>query len=102
NRPSMPDELAAQFPLIHEVVAAFGVPTLVMPGVEADDVIGTLTEGMAGQAVDTVVITGDKDLMQLVSDHVQLWDTMRDRRIDVPGVRERFGVEPSQVVEIMG
>ena len=59
NRPSMPDDLGAQFPLIHEIVAAFGIPALTIPGVEADDVIGTLTAGMATQAVDTVVITGD-------------------------------------------
>jgi DNA polymerase-1 len=102
NRPSMPDELAAQFPLIHEIVAAFGIPALTIPGVEADDVIGTITERMATDEIDTVVITGDKDLMQLVGAHVQLWDTMRDRRIDVTAVRERFGVEPAQVVEIMG
>jgi DNA polymerase-1 len=102
NRPSMPDDLAVQFPLIHEVVAACGIPALMIPGVEADDVIGTLAERMASQAVDTVVITGDKDLMQLVGDRVQLWDTMRDRRIDAAGVRARFGVDPAQVVEVMG
>ncbi len=102
NRPSMPDELAAQFPLIHEIVAAFGLPALTIPGVEADDVIGTLTEAMTTQAVETVIITGDKDLMQLVGDHVQLWDTMRDRRIDTAAVHARFGVAPAQVVEIMG
>jgi len=102
NRPSMPGELAAQVPLIHDIVAAFGVPALTIPGVEADDVIGTLTAGMATQAVDIVVITGDKDLMQLVDDRVQLWDTMRDRRIGAAEVRERFGVDPAQVVDIMG
>jgi DNA polymerase I len=102
NRPSMPDDLAAQVPLIHEIVAAFGLPSLTVPGVEADDVIGTLSDAMAAHTVDTVIITADKDLMQLVGERVRLWDTMRDRRIDVAGVRERFGVDPAQVVEIMG
>jgi DNA polymerase-1 len=102
NRPTMPDDLAAQVPLIHEVVAAFSLPSLSIPGVEADDVIGTVVQRMAAQAIDSVIITGDKDLMQLVGEHVRLWDTMRDRWCDVETVRQRFGVQPEQVVEIMG
>jgi len=102
NRPAMPDELAAQFPLVHEVVDAFAVRALCIPGVEADDVIATVTHRMAERGIDTVVITGDKDLMQLVGPHVELWDTMRDRRIDVGAVRERFGVGPEHVVDVMG
>ncbi len=102
NRPAMPDDLAVQLPLIHEGIAAFAIRSLTVPGVEADDVIGTLTEDMAAQGIDTVVITGDKDLMQLVGAHVRLWDTMRDRWTDVDAVRTRFGVRPEQVVEIMG
>src|SRR5574337_1847957 len=92
NRPAMPGDLAAQLPLVHEVVAAFGLHTSAVPGVEADDVIGTVVERLANTAADIVIITADKDLMQLVGDHVQLWDTMRDKRCDVAGVRERFGV----------
>jgi DNA polymerase-1 len=102
NRPSMPDELAAQFPLVHEVVAAFALRALSVPGVEADDVIATLAAQMPAQGVDTVIITGDKDLMQVVGDHVRLWDTMRDRRCDAATVRERFGVSPEQVVDVLG
>jgi DNA polymerase-1 len=102
NRPSMPDELAAQFPLVHEVVAAFALHALSIPGVEADDVIATLAAQMPAQGVDTVVITGDKDLMQVVGDHVRLWDTMRDRWCDAGTVRERFGVSPQQVVDVLG
>jgi DNA polymerase-1 len=102
NRSAMPDDLAAQFPLVHEVVTAFGLRSLVIPGVEADDVIATVAEQMTSQSVDVVVVTSDKDLMQIVSDHVQLWDTMRDRRCDRQAVRQRLGVEPEQVVEAMG
>jgi DNA polymerase-1 len=102
NRPSMPDDLAVQFPLVHDVVAAFGIYALSLPGVEADDVIGTLARRMGAENVDVVVITSDKDLMQLVTDHVRLWDTMRDRWSDADAVRRRFGVGPEQVVEIMG
>ncbi len=102
NRPSMPDDLAAQFPLIHEVVAAFALHTLSIAGVEADDVIGTVVQRMAASAVDTVIITSDKDLMQLVDEHVSLWDTMHDRRCTIETVRERFGVSPPQVVDVLG
>ena len=102
NRPSMPDDLSAQFPLVHEVAAAFALRALSIPGVEADDVIATLAAQMPNQGVDTVIITADKDLMQVVGDHVRLWDTMRDRWCDAGTVRERFGVTPEQVVDILG
>lgn len=102
NRPSMPDDLSAQFPLVHEVVAAFALPALSISGVEADDVIATLAAQMPSQGVETVIVTADKDLMQVVGEHVQLWDTMRDRRCDVAAVRERFGVSPEQVVDVLG
>jgi len=102
NRPAMPDDLGVQFPLVHEVVEAFALRTLSIPGVEADDVIATLAAQMPAQGVDTVIITGDKDLMQVVREHVTLWDTMRDRRCDAAAVRERFGVSPDQVVDVLG
>jgi DNA polymerase-1 len=102
NRPVMPDDLAAQFPLVYEVVGAFALFSLSIPGVEADDVIGTVARRMATDGIDTVIVTGDKDLMQLVGEHVELWDTMRDRRYDVAAVRDRFGVSPEQVIEVMG
>lgn len=102
NRRAMPDDLAAQFPLVHEVVAAFALHSLVIPGVEADDVIATVAERVTAQSIDVVVVTSDKDLMQIVSDQVQLWDTMHARRCDRRAVRQRLGVEPEQVVEAMG
>jgi len=101
NRPPMPDDLAAQFPLVHEIVAALAIHSLTVVGVEADDVIGSIAVQMARRAIDTVIITADKDLMQLVGEHVTLWDTMRDRHTDVVGVRERLGVSPQQVVDVM-
>jgi DNA polymerase-1 len=102
NRPPMAEDLAAQFPLVHEVVNAFRFHALSIAGVEADDVIGTVAHRMAAEGIDVVIITGDKDLMQLVGTHVELWDTMRDRRIDPEAVRQRLGVQPHQVVDVMG
>ncbi len=101
NRPRMPDDLAAQIPLVHEVVAAMGLRSLLIAGVEADDVIATLTDRFSATDVECVVITADKDLMQLVGPHVRLWDTMRDRWVDVAAVHERLGVAPHQVVDVM-
>lgn len=100
HRPSVPDDLRAQIPLIHDVVAAFRLCKVVEPGVEADDVIATLVRRYAADC-ECVVITGDKDLMQLVGPSVRLWDTMRDRWIDAAAVREKFGVAPDQVVDLM-
>lgn len=102
NRPAMPEDLAAQFPLVHDVVAALGLRSLSIPGVEADDVIASVAGRMAAQGIDNLIVTSDKDLMQLVGEHVQLWDTMHDRRCDRQTVRQRVGVDPEQVVEVMG
>jgi DNA polymerase-1 len=101
NRPAMPDDLRVQIPFIHQVVEAFRLCKLCVPGVEADDVIATLAGRHGGREVDCVVVTGDKDMMQLVGPGVRLWDTMRDRWIDAAAVEERFGVKPSQVVDVM-
>jgi len=102
NRHAMPDDLAAQIPLIHEVVSALGIPSLSIGGVEADDVIASIVERFAPSEIAVVIVTSDKDMMQLVDGHVQLWDTMRDRRYDSAAIRQRLGVEPGQVVEVMG
>ncbi len=100
NRPAAPEDLRAQIPWIHEVVDAFRVCKVVEKGVEADDVIATLVRRYSDD-FEFVVITGDKDLMQLVGPSVRLWDTMRDRWSDPAAVREKFGVEPNQVVDLM-
>jgi DNA polymerase-1 len=89
-----------QIPYIHRAVAAFRIKSLMIEGFEADDVIGTLAKRAAKEDFVVTLITADKDFMQLVGPHVTLWDTMRDRRIGTRDVRERFGVEPSALVDI--
>jgi len=102
NRKAMPDELAAQIPAIKDVVYALAVPGVEKEGVEADDAIGTAVRSLAGSGVRTVIVSGDKDLMQLVSEDVTMIDTMKDKTYDVAAVKERFGVAPAQVVEVLG
>ena len=102
NRKPMPDDLAAQLPYIHRLVQAFNIPTLSLQGYEADDIIGTLARRFTDQGYDVVIVSGDKDLCQLVNDHVIMLDTMKDQRIGVAEVEERFGVEPARVIEVLG
>ncbi|HDH02941.1 MAG TPA: DNA polymerase I, partial [Actinobacteria bacterium] len=101
HRPPMPDELREQVATIHEIVDAMGLPRLVIDGVEADDVIGTLATQASDQGMDTLVCTGDKDLAQLVDDHVTLINTMNDTRLDADGVQEKFGVPPQGIVDYL-
>ena len=100
NRPEMPSDLGVQIPYINRAVEAFRIKSIVRHGFEADDVIGTLALRAAAKQFTVTIITPDKDFMQLVGPHVTLWDTMRDRRIGVREVRERFGVEPPALVDI--
>ncbi|HSV06689.1 MAG TPA: DNA polymerase I [Candidatus Binatus sp.] len=102
NRAPMPDELRPQLGYIRKVVEALRLPTLEVPGVEADDVIGTLARQAARAAVETVLVTGDKDLMQLVDERTVWLDPMRERRYGVAEVRERFGVDPELVPDVLG
>lgn len=102
NRSACPPELAQQMPFFREFSSALGLPILEQPGFEADDLIGTLTERFKASGVHCVVITADKDLMQLVSDDVELWDTMRDRRFRRAEVIEKFGVPPEKVADFLG
>ena len=101
NRPPMPDELRAQIEPLHEIVAAMGLPILVIPGVEADDVIGTLAKEAEARGMNVVISTGDKDLAQLVSEHVTLLDTMKNTLTDVAGVESKFGVPPELIVDLL-
>ncbi|MGA0892804.1 MAG: DNA polymerase I [Burkholderiaceae bacterium] len=106
TRSSMPEDLAAQVPIIFQAVKGLGWPMLVVDGVEADDVIGTLACQATAQGMATVVATGDKDLAQLVNDHVILVDTMsRDggpaRVLDLAGVQEKFGVPANRIVDYL-
>ncbi|NDD14033.1 MAG: DNA polymerase I, partial [Betaproteobacteria bacterium] len=92
HRPSMPEDLAAQIEPIHAAVRALGWPLLMVEGVEADDVIGTLAVQASTRGWQTVISTGDKDLTQLVNDHVLWVNTMSGEVLDVPAVEAKFGV----------
>jgi DNA polymerase-1 len=101
NRPEMPESLVPQIPYIKKIIEGYRIATLEMEGYEADDLIGTVAKKMESD-VDVVIITGDKDILQLVSDRVQVYDTMKEKRFGVEEVIQRFGVSPEQVVEVMG
>ncbi|EHP41976.1 DNA polymerase I [Cupriavidus basilensis OR16] len=101
HRPSMPEDLAKQIEPIHEAVRALGWPIVVVEGVEADDVIGTLARRATAEGMRTVVSTGDKDLAQLVDDHVTLVNTMSGEILDPPGVAAKFGVPPDRIVDYL-
>jgi DNA polymerase-1 len=101
NRPAMPEALVPQIPYIRRIIEEYQIATLEMEGYEADDLIGTVAKGLAPE-VDVVIITGDKDILQLVSDRIQVYDTMKEKRFGVEEVVQRFGVKPEQVVEVMG
>jgi len=99
HRSPMPDDLRAQIEPIHEVVRLMGWKVLDVPGVEADDVIGTLAVTAASQGIEVVVSSGDKDLAQLVNSHITIVDTMNGKRRDVAGVEQEFGVPPHLMVD---
>ena len=101
NRPSMPDDLRLQIEPIHAGIAALGWPILMVDGVEADDVIGTLAQQAAAQGIDVVISTGDKDLAQLVTPQVKLVNTMSNETLDEAGVLAKFGVPPQRIVDYL-
>ncbi|MCP4992148.1 MAG: DNA polymerase I [Colwellia sp.] len=101
NRPPMPDDLRTQIAPLHEIITAMGLPLLVVPGVEADDVIGTLAKQADELGIETVISTGDKDMAQLVTPHVRLINTMTDVEMDVAGVSDKFGVRPDQIIDYL-
>ncbi|HYW92343.1 MAG TPA: DNA polymerase I [Gammaproteobacteria bacterium] len=101
HRPPMPDDLAAQVAPLHEMVRAMGLPLLQVEGVEADDVIGTLSRIAAERGMDTLISTGDKDMAQLVNGHVTLVNTMSGTLLDRAGVIDKFGVPPELMVDYL-
>ncbi|MFM0730117.1 DNA polymerase I [Paraburkholderia sediminicola] len=101
NRPSMPDDLSRQIEPIHVAVRALGWPLLMIEGVEADDVIGTLSTAAEKRCMKVIVSTGDKDLAQLVSDHVTLINTMTNETLDRAGVIAKFGVPPERIIDYL-
>jgi DNA polymerase-1 len=100
HRPPAPDDLIPQFALIREAVRAFDLPCLEQAGFEADDLIATYARLGSERGATTTIVSSDKDLMQLVTDKVVMYDTMKDRRIGIPEVIEKFGVPPEKVVEV--
>jgi DNA polymerase-1 len=101
NRPSMPDDLSRQIEPIHVTVRALGWPLVMIEGVEADDVIGTLAVAAEKRGMKVIVSTGDKDLAQLVTDHVTLINTMTNETLDRAGVLAKFGVPPERIVDYL-
>ena len=102
NRSAPPDDLVPQFPYIPKVVQALNVPLLAMPGYEADDVIATVAKKAVEEGFEVTVISGDKDLMQLVGEGIGMYDPMKEKHYAVKEVIERFGVPPSRVSDVMG
>ncbi|MCH2055796.1 MAG: DNA polymerase I [Thalassotalea sp.] len=101
NRPPMPDDLRCQIAPLHEMIEAMGFPLLVIEGVEADDVIGTLAKQASENGIETVISTGDKDMAQLVTPHVRLINTMTNVEMDEAGVVEKFGIRPDQIIDYL-
>ena len=102
NRDAMPEDLAPQLPYIRKVLQALNIPALEAPGFEADDVIATLARSYAADGIDVTVVTGDKDLLQIVNDRIGLLDTMKGRRSGPQEVLERFGVPFELVADVLG
>ncbi|MDX1606111.1 MAG: DNA polymerase I, partial [Candidatus Competibacterales bacterium] len=101
QRPAMPEDLASQIEPLHACVEALGLPLLCVSGVEADDVIGTLARQAAAEGMEVTIVTGDKDMAQLVDGRITLLDTMKNLRLDAAAVEERFGVPPERIIDYL-
>jgi len=102
NRPPMPEDMAVQIPYIKDVTGGFNIPVVELAGYEADDLIGTLALRAQELGFSVVMVTGDKDFLQLVTDKAVVWDPMKDKTTDGKTLRESMGIEPHQVVDVMG
>ncbi len=102
NRPPMPEDMAMQIPYIKEVTAAFNLPIIEMQGYEADDLIGTMARMAEKKGFTVVMITGDKDFMQLVTEKSAIWDPMKESATDLQTIRDKFGIEPHQMIDVQG
>ncbi|ENW84254.1 DNA polymerase I [Acinetobacter sp. ANC 3929] len=101
DRPSMPEELSQQIPYLHALIRAQGIPLYYLAGAEADDIIGTLTKRALAEGHHVLISTGDKDMAQLVNEHVKLEDSFKERVLDEAGVFEKFGVHPNQIIDYL-
>jgi len=102
HRPPMPRDLIPQIPYIHRLVEAFRIPVFIREGQEADDVIASLARRAESEGKEITIVTGDKDILQLVGQHIKVYDTLKDKIYEAKDVEERFGVLPDRMVEIMG
>ena len=102
NRDAPPKELSLQFPFFEPLVDAYGIPSIRQPGFEADDIIGTLSKKGEQEGLEVFIVSGDKDMMQLITPHVHMLDTMKNKKFMDKDVVEKFGVGPGQVIEVMG
>jgi DNA polymerase-1 len=101
NRTTMPDDLRVQIEPLHQLIRAMGLPLIMESGVEADDVLGVLAQHAAKQGFHVIISTGDKDMAQLVTEQISLEDTMKNVRLDVQGVVNKFGVKPEQIIDYL-
>lgn len=101
TRPPMPEELRAQIEQTHSIVKALGLPLISIAGVEADDVLGSYAKEAERQGINSIICTGDKDLAQLVNEHIELYDTMKNIRYDIPMVQEKYGVSPEHIIDFL-
>ncbi len=102
NRPPMPEDLVSQLPYIKQVTAGFNIPIIERQGFEADDLIGTCTRRAEAAGFRVIMVTGDKDFKQLVTAKAQIWDPMKDKVIDVAAIQSELGIEPPQVIDMLG
>jgi DNA polymerase I len=102
NRPPMPDDLAMQIPPVKAVTEAFRIPVIEMGGYEADDLIGTTARQAAAAGFDVVIVTGDKDFVQLLTERIAIWDPMKEKDILMDDITATNGVSPSQMIDVMG
>lgn len=101
NRPEAPEDLKVQIPKIHDLVRAYSIPTISVQGYEADDIIATLSHRASERSWKVVIVSGDKDLTQIVGPTTCMWDPQKDVVYDEQGVKEKFGIKPSQVIDFM-
>ncbi|MBM4145783.1 MAG: DNA polymerase I [Nitrospira sp.] len=101
HRPEAPGDLIKQVPYIKKIISAFNITIFEMPGYEADDILGTIAEKAASEGMDVFIVTGDKDMLQLINDKVKVYDPMKDRVFDEEFVREKFGIGPERITEFM-
>jgi DNA polymerase-1 len=101
QRPETPDDLVKQMPHIRKIISAFNIKIIEIPGYEADDILGTIAKKVASQGINVFIVTGDKDMLQLVGNSIKIYDPMKDRILDEEYVKERFGLGPERITEFM-